>query len=444
MRSRLAQGATAHESKSRNIIIVSAAIVIAGGCLYSINLGLAIDFWDEKEYLEIARSLAGGWLFSRNSVNPTAFRPPAYPAMMALFVEFDYEVVILRILNYVILACTLVVAAKVASENASSRMAGGLAAGFFFLYPVLFYTAGRLYPQTLAAFLLLGALYLLRNIDDNNLRIGLSRSVLRSVACGIVFGLLILTVPTFIFSLLVCVIWLVLKFDKKSLLSGCVIFVVAIGVVLVWSARNYYVFNSFIFVSTNSGLNLLLGNSKNTLPNSGVDVDLSSYEPREPLGEVELDRYYRREAIQFIVSNPGRAAFLYLRKLVNYFNYKVGQVSKVRTIGVQDIIMFVSYNSLLTILVVRLIFSRRYLIGRYEALLLAIYFGNALFSAIFFTRVRFRLPFDWLLIVVAASFLASVFERKFVESNGGATRVGPQASGDDRDEKDGGSPLRPR
>ena len=52
----------------------------------------------------------------------------------------------------------------------------------------------------------------------------------------------------------------------------------SICVIGLWSIRNYYVFNSFVFVSTNGGFNLLLGNSKNTEPNLGVNTDISQYE----------------------------------------------------------------------------------------------------------------------------------------------------------------------
>jgi hypothetical protein len=49
-----------------------------------------------------------------------------------------------------------------------------------------------------------------------------------------------------------------------------------------------------------------------------------------------------------------------------------------------------------------------------------LYFGNAFMSAIFFTRVRFRIPFDFLLI-----FLAAVFVGRLIETIADAQKVKP-------------------
>ena len=44
-------------------------------------------------------------------------------------------------------------------------------------------------------------------------------------------------------------------------------------------------------------------------------------------------------------------------------------------------------------------------------LLLALYLGGGMAYAVYFTRIRFRLPFDWLLIIVDALFLARALAR---------------------------------
>jgi hypothetical protein len=49
---------------------------------------------------------------------------------------------------------------------------------------------------------------------------------------------------------------------------------------------------------------------------------------------------------------------------------------------------------------------RRYPCSRVEWLLYAIYFGNGVLTAVFFTRLRFRMPFDLLLVAIDSAFLA--------------------------------------
>jgi len=73
--------------------------------------------------------------------------------------------------------------------------------------------------------------------------------------------------------------------------------------------------------------------------------------------------------------------------------------------------MALGYGLLTSILVVRLALGRRDPLSSLEVLLLALYLGGGMAYAVYFTRIRFRLPFDWLLIVVDALFLARVLAR---------------------------------
>jgi hypothetical protein len=67
--------------------------------------------------------------------------------------------------------------------------------------------------------------------------------------------------------------------------------------------------------------------------------------------------------------------------------------------------MFLTYYPLLALSLVRCALWRRYPFSSAELLLYALYFGNALLSALFFTRIRFRIPFDAVLIVCDAALL---------------------------------------
>jgi hypothetical protein len=181
-------------------------------------------------------------------------------------------------------------------------------------------------------------------------------------------------------------------------------------------------------VATNSGENFLLGNSENTTPDGGATVDISHYRAAaEPLGEVERDRFYRRQALDWMAENPGAALSLYLRKVLNYFNYRNVLVTDSESSRLRELVLMVSYWPVLLLGIGRLLYDRWVPLNRIELLLSGLYFSNALVSALFFTRIRFRIPFDFLLIALAASFVGRLIEAwRRAQSDDAPTAVGGQ------------------
>ena len=124
------------------------------------------------------------------------------------------------------------------------------------------------------------------------------------------------------------------------------------------------------------------------------------------LDEFERDRYYRDAAFDWVGDHPGAAATLYVRKVANYFNFRNDLYVDEEASPLKDLVSALSYLPLLALLAVRLAVVRRFPLSRLEALIVALYLSNALFLALFFTRVRFRLPLDLLLIAGLCVFAA--------------------------------------
>lgn len=70
--------------------------------------------------------------------------------------------------------------------------------------------------------------------------------------------------------------------------------------------------------------------------------------------------------------------------------------------------MLVTYVPLLVLLVVRLALFKRWRVQSWEWLFLSTYVLSGLAYAVFFTRIRFRVPFDLLLICLVAHLIGSV------------------------------------
>ncbi|HET7832175.1 MAG TPA: hypothetical protein VFK88_04345, partial [Gallionella sp.] len=201
--------------------------------------------------------------------------------------------------------------------------------------------------------------------------------------------------------------------------------VCAILAVSPWTVRNTLLFGKIVPVATNSGENLLMGNSINARPNSGANVDMSPYARPDlsSMGEVERDTYLRNAAIGWITEHPADAFQLYLRKTLNYFNYRNELSTTTQTSSFREAVLFVTYYPLLALAIVRLFWWRRYPMAWQEVVLYGLYVGSAFASAIFFTRIRYRIPFDALLIAAVAIFVGHLTRQYLQRTSPGKFRT---------------------
>ncbi len=386
------------ERNQQKIVLILVTLVIFSGIIYSIKLGNTLRYHDERVYYTLAYNFANLGTYTLDGINTTASRPPVYPIILSFFVFLGADVMTLRIFNFVLFGASIFMLFKILHKS-SFGISGLIAAGLIIFYPVLFYTAGTLYPQTLGSILLLCLIYLVFNED--------TFSVKRGLFSGFLFGILMLCIPTFVFVLVITILFLI--FFKADIKTPLTILLVSSMMIGTWATRNYLVFKTFVPFSTNMGINLLIGNSPHTTANSGVEVDLSSYRLHAlNLTETERDAYFKAEAIKFITENKVTSIRLYLQKLFSHFNYQNKMATKDEKSSFKDLIMFITYYPLVALLLIRICFFRRYPISHFELYLLVIYVAGAFFLAIFFTRIRFRLPFDFLLIGIVASFLSKI------------------------------------
>jgi hypothetical protein len=169
------------------------------------------------------------------------------------------------------------------------------------------------------------------------------------------------------------------------------------------------VFDRFVFVSTNSGENLLLGNSENTTPNAGTTADISRYKAQaRGMDEIERDRFFQAQALAYIRAHPLESLQLYSLKVLNYFNFRNELVTRSESSLARDLVVLFSYGTLLIVFLFRLVLVKLVPPTPFELLLILLYFSSALVTALFFTRIRFRVPFDFGLIMVVAILFARI------------------------------------
>jgi hypothetical protein len=408
------------EERKHQILLAILGLVIVSGIFYSLYLGDSLRFLpDELDYYTLAENLVTKRVYSLDGNQPTAYRPPGYPLFLSLPYLMGARIVHLRIFNFLILGCSIYIIYRTLLDVSSPFSA---VVGIFLVvfYPVAFFTAGTLYPQTLATLLFLVACYLLtRN----------PRGTLDYLFSGLILGYLVLTIPTFVIVFPVFGIWHWLNRKESWLIGFTITLVSAIFVVSIWTIRNYKVFDHIVFVSTNSGENLLLGNSENTTSSSGSQVDISKYVAEASnLNEIERDQFYRGQALDYMMSHKFQTIKMYFFKFLNFFNFRNDLVTKDEQSTLGDILMLITYGPLLLLTVFRLLLAKTYRLISFEVLMIFLYIGAAFTSALFFTRIRFRIPFDFLLIMIIALLVNEVFskqvEKMRVESRSHSTLSG--------------------
>jgi hypothetical protein len=413
---------------ARLVLGLAMGFLVAAGLVMAVQDGPRMKSLDEVGFLDLSGNLAFHGTFAHTNrpdiegfdpalpagaLRPTAYRAPGWVWFQVPFRWMGGDYALLRLANAILLALTLWLLHGLVTRHAG-RLGGAASVVLVLLYPVLLYAAGTLYPQTLSAFLLVGAV---RQLDA----LGPGARSRRFVLLGGTLGALVLTVPIHLLLLPLVAAWMLAARRGSWRQVGVTLLTVA-GLVGLWVLRNSLVLGAVVGIATSTGFNLLAGNGPY------VRHDQATSELRWPpgvrnqvvgKGEAERDRILARAALRWIGENPGEAAALYGRKLLYWFA-PTNELASDRLVPggsgagprwQRDVAMLLGYGLLVSILFVRLVLARRDRPSSLEVLLLVLYLGGGIVYAVFFTRIRFRLPFDWLLIAVDALFLARVLER---------------------------------
>lgn len=382
------------QGKSNKLFFWLFALSMALALGVALMSGTSLRYEDERDYFALAQQMVQGHGYVTPALQPTAYRPPGYPFLMTLFAGTDQGVLWLKILNVVILGVSVwLMRALIARETPAVAW---LAGASLLAYPVWLYAASTLYPQTLCMALMLGLIYLLAHREA---------SWRTFIVAGVVYGYLVLVAPSF--QLLAPLFAAYVAFFgpfawRRNVLSAIVFGLMTVATMSPWLVRNYQVFGQFVPVATNGGVNLLLGNSEFTRVNSGVDVDLKRYlQQTQGLDEVQSSKALQGFATDWIKAHPMEAASLYVGKALNYFNYHAEAATSEQNAPWKDWLMFFTYYPMLAMVLARWVMVGRVPLSRSERLLIGVYVINGLLAALFFTRIRFRLPFDGLLMVLA-------------------------------------------
>lgn len=169
-----------------------------------------------------------------------------------------------------------------------------------------------------------------------------------------------------------------------------------------WWVRNYRVFHQIVPATTEGGYTLWVGN--NPLADGGGDCPTWAPVPKD-LNELERDRWYYKEAFQYMKENPRRTFDLALSKISRYW----GIVPRVGGWKLK-ILSFLAYFPMFILAL------WGFWISRQRLRLVAPIFGMLLFYScchlIFPAIMRYRLPLEPFLIALASAGLWGLISKE--------------------------------
>jgi hypothetical protein len=259
---------------------------------------------DANWYFEKAGEIASGSGYLSEG-HKTAFYPVGYPAFLSfVYYVFGQSILAGRLANLLLSLLSVYFLYLITRRFVQNKWIRLLTVLLYALYPNHVAYVNLLYNETLFTTLFLLALHFqLKGFDKDKYW-----DFLFSAIC---YALAVYTRPAVVFIPFIVLFLNIFfrhcsmypfHFQKSLKLISLYLFVILL-ILLPWQIRNYKVFNSFVFVSTTGGFDLLIGNHPGATGNYNPNVDYFSAIERS-MNEVEYDKHCKHLAWHYIKSHP--------------------------------------------------------------------------------------------------------------------------------------------
>lgn len=257
-------------------------------------------------YHDRAIDLIEGRGYSEDGI-PTAYWPVGWPAVAALLYKiFGAHISVLQTANLLFASASFFLALALGRAMFTSEVAARIGVLLLTVYPNNIAYVSLTATETFYTFLLLLGTWLFIT----------RRTLPTAILCGLVFGYATLTKPQTLFmpAILVAISFLFeagYRLKLKTLAHGAVVSLAMAVVISPWIYRNYLVFGEPVFISTNSGWALYVGNNPSVLANRGFPTDNGPEvkalwnETFTVTNQLQSSRAARAAAVQWIKENPG-------------------------------------------------------------------------------------------------------------------------------------------
>ena len=275
----------------------------------------------------IGQAIATGYGFAdpfEGHTGPTAWEPPLYPYLIAgVFkiagVYTRASALILLSINSLFSALTCIPIFLIAKKCFSEKVALWTAWLWALLPSVMYWCTRWVWETSLAALLLAVIFWLTLQLESE-------KNTKSWIAFGLLWGAAALTNTSLLAFLPASGFWALYMRRKNrlpSLKGATLASIFFVAAITPWLIRNYQTFGRFIFIRSNFGAELRLGNGPYAdgmwmqwlHPSQNV-VELRRY---EQMGEIEYVATRKREAMEFIRASSPRFAWLSVKRFVYYW-----------------------------------------------------------------------------------------------------------------------------
>ncbi len=377
----------------RDSIKILLLILLAGFCLrvfYSLTLGEELAFPDSVRYDRIASEILSGGGFKSSQT------APAYPLLLAgIYRVFGRSFFAVRLVHALMEAVSIIMVFLLAKATFSER-AGLFAAGIFAVYPFFIFFSGLILTETFFIMLLLLLVYFFRRSFE-------ARLWRDAVICGIIGGITILLKPMIFYFIIFALIFKLkpgMEGKADILKRSAAITMLALSTAAPWGiySRTHHENPRFL-----AGSNITLYESFNPRATGGPGIELIEItEEMERMSRPRLEKYYREEAVSFIIQNPGRALRLVLEKQMRFWspvpNFAEYRNLKYGAIGI------ISFGPVLLLAAWLVAADRRKWMSISYIYLPILFF--ALLHTVILGSIRYRVPVDPFIIILASGKLS--------------------------------------
>ena len=285
------------------------------------------DFDFGFEMGRIGRSLAEGHGFGNpfnETTGPTAWQPPLYPTLIAgVFRVFGIytsaSAIVLLSLNSIFSALTCVPIFLIAKTCFDEKVAVWTSWTWALLPPVIFWCTRWVWETSLAALLLASIFWLTLTLEEKE-------GMKPWLRFGLLWGAAALTNTALLSFLPASGFWVWYhrrKLGKRSLGGVILASLIFAGCIAPWLIRNHRTFGQLVFIRSNFGAELRLGNGPGA-DGSWMDYlhptkNVFEMHRYQELGELAYVAERKREALAYIREDYERFAGLSLKRFIYYW-----------------------------------------------------------------------------------------------------------------------------